>query len=77
MTCDAKIRPFVNDLEAQCELPAAHAQMHETIIRDYAYPGSETRLRWADDDRRTFRGAWSPCPEICILPDGHQGRHAP
>lgn len=73
--CDARIRPFrpAGEDEFPCEKPVHHvAESHEAIIRDRAYKGSETRLSWADDDRRTFRGEFKPCTiPGCILPAGH------
>lgn len=76
MGCDAKIRPFPGDLEVQCERDHTDTK-HEGTIRDYAYPGSATVLSWFEDDRRTFRGTWSPCLGYCTLPHGHHGNHAP
>lgn len=79
MGCSAKIRPFPNDTELQCELEDESHETHESVLRNYAYPGSETRMTWLDSDRRTFRGNWVPCPwdEGCILPLLHKGDHAP
>lgn len=77
VTCDAKIRPFPNDTEIRCERDD-HADMeHSAILRDYAFPGSETMLSWQEDDRRNFRGDWRKCPAACVLPIHHHGRHAP
>lgn len=77
MSCDARIKPFPNDTVLTCELPAAHPGMHESTLRDYAYPGSETVVSWAEDDRRTFRGDWIECVQPnCILPANHRGNHA-
>jgi hypothetical protein len=73
--CEAKIRPMPNATEIQCGLTGEHDR-HEGVLRDYAYPGSATKIVWDEDDRRTFRGDWSPCPLGCILPFGHRGRHA-
>lgn len=79
-TCDAKIRPFPNDTELQCEDTFGHPESHRAVLRDYAYPGSKTDLVWQEGDRRTFRGDWLSCDESpqsrCILPAGHRGRHA-
>lgn len=77
MTCDAKIRPFPNDTEMQCERDDHSDEWHSADLRDYAYPGSVTKISWAEYDRRTFRGAWTPCPHSCSLPAGHRGNHAP
>lgn len=78
MTCAAKIRPFPNATEVQCELGEDHPGRHESVLRNYAHPGSATKLTWADDDRRSFRGEWSRCPaEGCVLPAGHPREHAP
>ncbi len=76
MSCDAKIRPLPDDTELVCDLSGPHG-LHESTLRDYAYPGSATVISWYEDDRRTFRGDWVACPAECILPAGHQGRHAP
>lgn len=79
MACDAKIRPFPNAVEVQCELVHTD-EKHQGTIRDYAYPGSATIVSWFEADRRTYRGVWVPCPHLqgqCILPDGHHGNHAP
>lgn len=77
MTCEAKIRPFPNPTEVRCELPDDGHAKHQATLRDYAYPGSATTMDWFEDDRRTFRGEWTHCDEsTCILPAGHQGRHA-
>lgn len=75
--CTAKIRPFTDDSEFECELPGHLAGSHRAVIRDYAYPGSETVLEWEEGDRRTFHGTWSACSSSgCTLPLGHWGRHA-
>lgn len=78
MTCDAKIRPFPNPTEVTCESDEPEHLTHHGVLRDYAYPGSETAIDWEEDDRRTFRGTWAPCSLFppCILPNGHRGRHA-
>lgn len=80
MTCDAKIRPFPNPTELTCEKVDPHPHdEHFAVLRDYAYPGSETVMRWQESDRRTFRGEWQACEPLsrwCILPRGHAGRHA-
>lgn len=76
--CDARIRPFPNATELTCERQAPHAtEMHQTALRDYAFPGSVTLLSWEEADRRTFRGEWRPCCDACSLPLGHHGRCAP
>lgn len=77
MSCDAKLRPFPNDTEVACELDGDHA-MHEVVLRDYAYRGSETTIRWEELDRRTYHGAWPGACLVagCPLPLGHHGRHA-
>lgn len=81
MTCTAKIRPLPNDTELQCErehhLDAD--DKHRAVLRDYAYPGSETAIEWFEYDRRTFHGDWTPCtwPTGCTLPATHIGNHAP
>lgn len=75
--CDARIRPFTNATELRCEATGDHSQ-HHGVLRDYAYPGSETTISWADTDRRNFRGEWIECPSRgCMLPAGHRGDHAP
>lgn len=78
MRCDAKMRPFPNPTELVCDLDAGHAKRHESVLRDYAYPGSATTISWDEGDRRTFRGEWTPCtwPTGCILPGTHTGNHA-
>lgn len=78
MPCEARFRPMrpVNDIEVVCmELSDRH-HWHSGAIRDYAYQGSVTVMSWADDDRRSFDGAWpGDCPN-CILPLGHHGDHS-
>lgn len=84
-TCDARIRPFAHinpDVEVACDRPepAGHTQ-HAGTLRDYAYPGSATRITWLDDDRRSYVGSWpGPCGRPtergqlsgpCTLPAGH------
>lgn len=74
--CEAKIRPLPNPTELRCEKPAGHdGDGHTAVLADYAYPGSRTRIEWMEGDRRTFRGEWEPCPEVCSLPAGHRGLH--
>lgn len=74
--CDARMRPFTDDTTVDCEVDGDHAK-HRGIVRDYAYPGSATAIEWMEDDRRTFRGDWVPCPHAgCILPALHRGNHA-
>lgn len=80
LTCNAKIRPFrpMNEIELACDLGESHSRHHGATLRDYAYPGSETRITWADTDRRNFRGLFVPCGDNdapCILPWKHGGRH--
>lgn len=76
--CTARIRPFPHDQELRCGLVGFHPQ-HESVLRDYAHPGSRTTVSWMEDDRRTFHGEW---PGACIsrpgcpLPSGHRGRCA-
>jgi hypothetical protein len=79
VTCDAKIRPFPGTYELVCELDEhGPDELHVGVVRDYAYPGSETVIRWDDGDRRTYRGDWpGACGPGCMLPSGHHGRHAP
>lgn len=75
MTCGAKLRPFPDDTEVECESkePEPHTE-HHAALRDYAFPGSLTTLTWFDVDRRTFRGEWAECSHYwCPLPAGHQG----
>lgn len=73
MGCKAKIRPFPDDTELECERDEIGHIDHEAVLRDFAYPGSETRFSWLEDDRRTFRGDWpGTCtPPECPLPAGH------
>jgi hypothetical protein len=79
--CTAKIRPMPNPTEIRCELDRHHTRnmRHAGTLRHYAYPGSETVVTWADDDRRTFHGEFEPCATMpgCTLPDDHRGRCAP
>lgn len=83
MSCDARIRPFPigNDTEIACEETAKPIHhWHHGTLRDYAYPGSETLVDWAEDDRRNFHGVWpGRCQQVegCVLPTGHQGSCAP
>jgi hypothetical protein len=78
--CDARIRPFrpVNNVELICEKEGEH-QEHSAVLRDYAYPGSQTWLNWYENDRRTFHGEWPGHCHLpsCILPVNHGGGHAP
>lgn len=82
MQCDARMRPFPNDTEVRCEKDSNHGGIeHSGVIKDYAYPGSETRLTWYESDRRTFYGEWPGyCEKLegeqCILPAKHPGRCA-
>lgn len=81
--CDAAMRPFPDDTEVRCH-GLVHLGEHEAILRDYAYPGSQTKISWFEDDRRTFHGEWpGPCEKLsdgappCTLPAGHRGNCAP
>jgi hypothetical protein len=76
--CDARIRPFTNDAEVVCEEEENHNQ-HVGVLRNYAYAGSKTTIRWFESDRRTFHGCWpGPCEDPnCPLPLGHRGGHIP
>ena len=76
--CDAKIRPFRgrNETEVQCEVEKVHS-VHSGIVRDYAWPGSETTISWEEGDRRNFRGEFTECSHLgCTLPAEHWGGHA-
>lgn len=75
--CDAKIRPLPNDTELVCAAEDPHVQ-HRAILKDYAYPGSQTTIYWYETDRRNFRGEWKRCLDLsdCLLPNGHRGHHA-
>lgn len=75
--CDARIKPFPDALEIVCEKPDDGHAMHGGVLRDYAYPGSVTKIDWAETDRRSFHGAWPGlCPEPgCVLPAGHPRGH--
>lgn len=78
MSCDARMRPFPNDTEISCEIDNSAHSEHKGTLHDYAYPGSATVFHWSESDRRTFHGTWpGPCPELCVLPAGHRGDHAP
>lgn len=71
MPCSAKIRPFwpPSPLEVNCDHPdEGHPDHHSAMV-------NRTRLNWAEEDRRNFRGPWEACPG-CILPAGHQGSHS-
>lgn len=83
MSCDARIRPFPNSTEISCDgrcvRPDASGLRHGGALLDYAYPGSRTDITWAEDDRRTFHGAWPgacSAADGCTLPAGHRGRCA-
>ena len=73
-TCDAKIRPFPTPTEVACEQAGEH-DTHAGAIHDYAYPGSETTIRWLEGDRRNYHGEWPGACDRCILPLGHHGNH--
>lgn len=77
--CDAKIRPFSTPTDVLCEKPSEPHDEHQAVLRDYAYPGSETVLTWQESDRRTFRGLYIPCDDegLCVLPRNHRGSCAP
>lgn len=77
--CDAKIAPFSNrDVILTCEIPGDHHDQHESTLRDYAYPSSETKITWHEMDRRTFRGDLIQCEKKghCLLPNNHRGNCA-
>src|SRR5215471_9923787 len=57
----------VNTMEVTCSLDGPHTE-HTGMVRDYAYPGSETLVSWEEDDRRTFRGEWRRCPRGYVHP---------
>lgn len=67
-------------LVLQCELSEAHIGIdpHVTVLNDYAFPGSVTRITWDHQDRRNFQGDWIECPATkgCVLPANHRGRCA-
>lgn len=78
--CDAKIRPFPDEIEIQCMVEgddhSEFSNRHRGII-DFEGSGPPTELFWLEEDRRTFRGTWLHCEaETCILPRGHRGEHA-
>lgn len=81
MDCPQRIRPLPDRLvELTCEGDhEADSTTHTSTLRDYAFPGSATKLSWLGDDRRSYTGEWSPCPVrlaggfTCILPGGHRG----
>lgn len=76
-TCDAAMRLDHHDIELRCELERPHRD-HQSVLRDYAIPGSVTLMTWHDQDRRCFYGDWpGACEEVedCVLPKGHQGVH--
>lgn len=75
--CTAQMFPFPTSPLIQCEREPHADETHEGALRDYAYPGSVTRVTWLDSDRRTFRGEWRRCGLSCILPAGHRGNHEP
>lgn len=58
-------------------LPGGHPGSHQSVLRDYAFPGSATTIHWDEQDRRNFRGDWFHCnAPACILPLNHRGNHA-
>lgn len=75
--CDAKIRPFSNDIEVECEcIEKTPHDKHHGLLENYAYPGSETTIKWLESDRRNFHGEWPGyCTKIegCTLPVNHPG----
>lgn len=76
--CDARIQPFPDFAIVDCENDGDHcATTHRGVIRDYAWPGSETSLTWLESDRRNFTGEFIRCPGgvDCTLPTGHPGNH--
>lgn len=79
MKCDAHMRPFPNQTEVACRLEGNDHAEHSAILRDYAFHGSETEIRWFESDRRNYHGEWPGRCELdmrCILPNGHRGNHA-
>lgn len=84
--CDAGIHPFTPvhpEVELRCEVSGEHTDSikHAGVLRDYAFPGSQTTIAWLDSDRRTFHGEYpGDCPgdsfSKCILPVSHIGEHA-
>lgn len=75
--CPARIRPFPGPLVLNCGR-GPHLEhgdtAHEAMLRDYAYQGSATTIRWYDEDRRNFTGEWIECPQRgCVLPANHRG----
>lgn len=86
MSCDWAIRPFTDRTEVRCEKDHPQGdQEHEGVVRDYAYPGSETKISWLAGDRREFEGNWPGfCMRLgstggrqnCTLPATHHGRCA-
>ena len=58
-----------------------HDGEHRAVLRDFAYPGSQTGLTWRAGDRREFAGDWpGPCTGRvagCTLHAGHHGRCQP
>jgi len=77
VTCPAKIRPFPDATEVTCLEDDGHPGGHAGVLSNYAFRGSQTVIRWLDEDRRTFRGDWTACDQSdCILPAGHRGGHA-
>lgn len=82
VACDWAIRPFPNDTQVNCDQPHLPGEReHSGTLRDYAYPGSQTKVSWMAGDRREFQGEWPGyCGDNdapCTLPRGHHGRHAP
>lgn len=85
--CQSRIRPFLNPTQLECQRQEHPSWSdHEAVLRDYAYPGSETTIHWRSGDRREFTGNFPGyCTKLgstggrqnCTLPAGHQGRCAP
>lgn len=75
MNCPHRFRaPLDPPRSLDCERPEGHPGAHSAVVRDYAYPGSETHINWYSDDRRDYTGNWAPCQNIgCILPVSHHG----
>lgn len=75
--CDAKISPMrpINDVELMCGLEPTRHDQHEAVLKDYAFVGSSTVVKWFEDDRRNFRGDWQACDvgAGCTLPRNHRG----
>lgn len=81
LQCPNKIRPFWprNATELKCHQVVNHGGTEMAILRDYAFPGSETVIDWSADDRRNFTGIFVPCliEQGCMLPSNHRGECVP